>query len=175
MSLVTGNRRAPLAERGDDLYETPAVATEALLEAEDLPHRLWELAAGRGAIVDVLRAHGHDVVATDLVDYGIPGQEARRDFLMELRAPDGVECILSNPPFKLAEQFIAHALQLCPRVIMLLRLAFLESTRRTAILDAGHLARVHVFSRRIPMMHRAGWEGRKANSGTLSRIDWRAP
>jgi len=48
---------------------------------------------------------------------------------------------------------------------MLLRLAFMESERRTPILDNGHLARVHVFRKRLPMMHRAGWEGRKANSG----------
>ena len=33
----------------------------------------------------------------------------------------------------LAEQFVAHALDLCPRVVMLLRLAFLESERRIGI------------------------------------------
>ena len=55
--------------------------------------------------------------------------------------------------------------RLCPKVIMLLRLAFLESERRTPILDAGDLARVYVFRKRLPMMHRDGWEGKKANSG----------
>ena len=35
--------------------------------------------------------------------------------------------IVTNPPFKLAAQFAAHALSLCPRVAMLLRLSFLES------------------------------------------------
>ena len=51
----------------------------------------------------------------------------------------------------------AHALSLCPRVAMLLRLSFLESTRRNAILDDGQLARVHVFRNRLPNMHRDGW------------------
>jgi hypothetical protein len=189
-ALVTGNRRSPLSERGDDLYETPTVVTEALLRVEDLPHRIWEPAAGRGAIVNVLRGRGHDVVATDLVDYGIPGQEARRDFLLE-RAQDGVGAIVTNPPYKLADQFVEHALKLCPRVIMLLRLAFLESVRRTPILDSGHLARVHVFKRRAPMMHREGWTGPKITSAlafawfvwdrshsgstTLHRLDWKQP
>ena len=50
----------PLSARGADLYETPACATEALLRAEQLPHCIWEPAAGRGAIVDVLRGHGDD-------------------------------------------------------------------------------------------------------------------
>jgi hypothetical protein len=53
--LATGNRRSPLAERGHDLYETPAVAVQALLRVERLPHVVWEPAAGRGAIVQVDR------------------------------------------------------------------------------------------------------------------------
>src|SRR5262245_44745737 len=60
------------AERGFDLYETPVVATEALLRAEKLPRKLWEPCCGRGAIVNVLRSAGHEVVATDLVNYGVP-------------------------------------------------------------------------------------------------------
>jgi hypothetical protein len=62
------------------LYETPRVATEALLEVEvTLPRRIWEPAAGRGAIAKVLREHGHEVVATDLADYGEHGQSGGRD------------------------------------------------------------------------------------------------
>jgi hypothetical protein len=74
-------------------------------------------------------------------------------------------CIVTNPPYKLANEFVAKALELCPKVIMLLRLAFLESERRSPILDNGTLARVYPFRKRLPMMHRAGWEGRKSNSG----------
>lgn len=153
-----------LADRGDDLYETPSVAVEALLRVENLPHWLWEPAAGRGAIVKVLLNAGHTVLASDLVDYGIPTHFSSRDFLME-RLPAQVEAIVTNPPFKLAEQFVEHALNICPRVIMLLRLAFMESSRRSHILENCGLARIHVFRRRLPMMHRDGWEGRKANSG----------
>ena len=120
--------RHPDSARGNDLYETPEVATFALLRAEPLPRTIWEPACGPGAIVRVLRAAGHRVIATDLIDYRSPDQhDAGRDFLLERRAPDGVEMIVTNPPFKLAAQFAAHALSLCPRVAMLLRLSFLES------------------------------------------------
>lgn len=158
-------QRAALSERKDDLYETPAVAVHALLRAERLPRRLWEPACGRGAIVRPLRDAGHEVVGSDLVDYGDPTCFWRRDFLLEQKAPNGCEAIVTNPPFKLAEKFVAHALLLVPKVYMLLRLAFLESERRREILDCGMLARVHVFRKRLPMMQRNGWEGRKANSG----------
>lgn len=160
-------QRHALADRGDDLYETPDVAVHALMRAEQLPKVIWEPACGPGRIVSVLRAAGHFVYATDLVDYGCPESESRIDFLLERQGPSFcVDAIVTNPPFKLAGQFVENALRLgIPKVVMLLRLAFMESDRRTPILDNGLLARVHVFRKRLPMMHRAGWEGRKANSG----------
>src|SRR5262249_34104609 len=147
--------RAPLAVRRDDLYETPPEAVHALLAYEKLPDgAVWECACGPGAIVRVLRAAGHRVYATDLVDYGLDDAESGVDFLMEREPGFYVGTILTNPPYKLAEQFVRHALTLCPKVIMLLRLAFLESERRRAILDNGMLARVYAFRNRLPMMHR---------------------
>jgi hypothetical protein len=150
------------AERGLDHYETPVVAVEALLRVEQLPHQIWEPAAGRGAIVRVLRGAGHAVIASDVVDYG--GLHFVRDFLAETRMPTGCGAIVTNPPYQWAEQFVAHALELSPIVIMLLRLAFYESERRSPLLDGGHLARVHVFKNRLPLMHRDNWTGPRASS-----------
>jgi hypothetical protein len=155
--------RHPHSERGLDLYETPTAAVEALLAVETLPHVIWEPAAGRGAIARVLQAHGHDVVASDIIDYGFALRFVG-NFLTTTTAPDGCTAILTNPPYQLAGQFVAHALALVPTVVMLLRLAFYESERRTKILERSGLARVHVFRKRLPMMHRAGWTGRRASS-----------
>jgi hypothetical protein len=155
--------RAPLEERRGDCYDTPAVAVHALLKAEHLPHVIWEPACGTGNIVTVLRQAGHNVIATDLNNRGCPDSLDRIDFLLPVK----VDCdaIVTNPPFALAEKFVTLALMRAPLVIMLLRLAFMESERRSHILENAGLARVHVFAKRLPMMHRAGWEGRKANSG----------
>ena len=160
-------QRHPLEERGVDLYETPAVAVEALLRVLPLPAgAIWEPACGRGAIANVLRAHGHRVVCTDLVDYGAdPASTYGVDFPKTTEVPPGVTSILTNPPYSIANEFVAHALELCPNVVMLLRLAFLESERRSPILDDAGLRRVLAFRKRLPMMHRDGWEGRKASSG----------
>src|SRR5215471_2958145 len=173
--MSSQSRRHSLAERGDDAYMTPSVATAALLRHVQLPHRLWECACGDGTgILDPLRAAGHEVIGSDLVDYGRPDCFWRRDFLMERKAPDGCEAIVTNPPFKLVEEFVARAIDLCPHVVMLLRLAFFEAgagqsknaALRRYVLDAHPPARIHVFRLRLPMMHRAGWAGPKANSGT---------
>jgi hypothetical protein len=151
------------ALRGFDLYSTPAVAVEALLKVESLPHYIWECAAGRGAIVRPLRAAGHAVTASDILHYDFP-LDFEGDFLAQVVVPAGTEQILTNPPFRYAAEFVDHGLSLCPRVIMLCRLAFLESACRSRILDTGTLAAVHVFKRRLPMMHRDGWAGRRASS-----------
>ena len=143
--------------------ESPVCALRALLQVEHLPECIWEPAAGRGAIVEVLRVSGHKVVASDLIDYGFP-LDFVGDYLVQAVAPTGCQCILTNAPFKIIDRFIAHALELCPTVIVLARLALLESRRRTAILEHRGLARVHVFRERLPMMHRDGWAGPKASS-----------
>ena len=194
LSLNTGNARAPLAARGDDLYETPACAVHALLKVEPLSGIIWEPACGPGAIVNVLRDAGRRVHATDLVDYGCPDSEARVDFLMERHPPFHIGAVVTNPPFKLATEFASHALLLgIPKVVMLLRLAFLESESRRAILDCGLLARVYVFRNRLPMMHRAGrgtqvaktnssamcfawfvWQAGHQGPTELHRISWEA-
>jgi hypothetical protein len=174
--IIVGTGCAPLSERGHDLYETPPVAVHALLGVERLPKQVWEPACGPGSIVNELRNAGLTVFASDIVDYGCPDSRGGIDFLMERSVPDGVEAVVTNPPFKLAGEFVSHALALGVRhVVMLLRIQFIESERRSSILDNGTLARIYPFSNRLPMMHRAGWEGPKATSAmTFAWFVWEA-
>jgi Bifunctional DNA primase/polymerase, N-terminal len=85
---------------------------------------------------------------------------------LEVSANSECECVLTNPPFKILGPFIEQALDLSLRVIMLARLTFLESERRTEILEHRGLARIYVFRDRLPIMHRDGWTGPKATSAT---------
>lgn len=180
-------QRHPHIERGADCYETPPVAVQALLRVKDLPQNIWEPACGPGSIVGVLDAAGFKVHASDLYDYGCG--ESGVDFLIADPPEFPFEAIVTNPPFMHAQAFVERALDLSPLVVMLLRLVFYESTRRQHILVDCGLASIYVFSRRLPMMHRKDWEGRKANSSmafawfvydrnyvgptTIHRIDWK--
>jgi hypothetical protein len=179
LATGTGNRVHPQSQRGADLYETPECAVRALLDVEDIPRAVWEPAAGRGAIVRPLIATGRTVIATDLNDYNCEYHEGGIDFLMEQSAP--ADCIVTNPPFKLGTEFVAHAIDLVPRVHMLLRLAFLEGIRWHDAAPGAHgskalglnrtLARVHIFAPRLPMMHRDGWYG-PINSNSAMAFAW---
>jgi hypothetical protein len=111
--IVTSAPMHPYAERGLDLYQTPAPATRALLAAEPLDGSIWEPANGRGAISDVLRAAGFHVIATDLADYGVQDARGGVDFLAQTAAPDGVTTILTNPPFMYAQRIRAACTHAC--------------------------------------------------------------
>lgn len=165
-SLKTGALRDPLKDRKDDCYETPLEAVEALLRVEGIPDVVWEPACGPGAIVRPLRGTGRQVIATDLVDYGLEDSTAGVDFLMETSAPEGVGTIVTNPPYKLANEFVRHGLRLCDTVIVLLRLAFLEGAGRSDLID-NHLDAVWLGRERLPMMHRHGWEGAKVGNAAM--------
>ncbi|BBK30289.1 hypothetical protein EDC65_2265 [Stella humosa] len=132
----------------DDFYPTPPSATEALLAVEDFSGLVWEPACGDGAITRVLQARGLEVVSSDLIDRGF-GQVGV-DFLLDYRTR--ADCIVTNPPFKLAEPFIRHALGRVPgKVAMFLRLAFLEGIARRRLFQGTPIARVWVFSSRVAL------------------------
>ena len=176
------------ADRGNDLYPTFPAAVRALLKVEQLPQTIWEPAAGRGPIVEVLRDAGHKVIASDLINYGFYLHFVG-DFLKQNTAPVSTQAIVTNPPFKIATEFTEHALKLCPFVVLLHRIQFLEAAKRTHIINGGKLARIHVFRERLPDMHRDGWTGKKASPSmcfawfvfdrdhrgpaTIDQISWR--
>jgi hypothetical protein len=142
-------------------YATHRVAVDSLLSIERIAGRVWEPACGDGAIVNVMRNAGHSVFASDVVDRGCPRSTVQDFFAATKRTAD---VIVTNPPFSMAQEFVDAALERAPKVIMLLRLAFLESGTRMQWFKDGPLARVHIASRRLPMMHRDGWEGKKSGS-----------
>ncbi len=188
LSHATQSGSHPHADRGLDLYETPPAAIKALLRVEPLPRLIWEPAAGRGAIANVLRDAGHIVITSDICRYDFE-LDFVADFLATTDMPAGCGAIVTNAPFKIITEFTRHAIDLALRIYLLCRLAFLEAECRTDILESRGLARVHVFRERLPMMHRHGWTGRRATSAipfawfvwlrdhtgpaTISRFSWK--
>jgi hypothetical protein len=99
------------ADRGANPYFSPPEATASLLHIERkfLPGRIWEPAAGDGAIARPLQDAGFTVILSDLLDYGWHGSRSGVDYL-KAKPPAGVEAIVTNPPFKIAQQFLEKAL-----------------------------------------------------------------
>ncbi len=180
-----------------NFYPTPPEATRALLSVETFDGPIWEPACGKGHIAKVLEAHGHEVIATDLNDwgYGTP----RIDFLKARGGCGNARHIVTNPPYGkgLADDFVSKALAITAKtggkVAMLLNLASLAQEQRTPAWRKNPPARLYAIdgvvcwpdSERTPpkhfLAHRyvwAVWEhGHSGPStfGWLSCAEFRAP
>lgn len=157
---------ADFGARGLDAYFTPVEAVQSLLllEGDRLPRRIWEPAAGDGAIVKPLLASGRFVVASDIFDYGA-GYDVC-DYLTAVLLGH-VDGIITNPPYKKAEAFAAKAISEVPYLALLVRTNWLiEGLKRGKWLDLHEPSRVWMSAQRLPMMHRYNWPGKRSTSNT---------
>jgi hypothetical protein len=183
LRAAIGTDSATAAERGNNLYETPVEAVHTLLALERFSKIVREPACGRGAISRMLEAAGHNVILSDIVDYGTADRfgevQGVGDFLRSTvthkqwkrrkRPEPGVD-IVTNPPYgRDLNAFVAHALRVHrPRkMALLLNLNFLcgfDDPDRNFVLETAAPSTIYVFTRRLPMMHRDGWDGPEASS-----------
>lgn len=116
----------------DDFYPTPAECTIALLNNFCFPGIIWEAACGTGEMAEILINAGHNVIATDLIDrgYGI----CNTDFLMETEKR--ANCLITNPPFNLAEKFIRKCKELeIETFALLLKSQYWHAAKRTKLFN----------------------------------------
>lgn len=136
---MTQNRSSAVmqsrAEPHDSLddFPTPPWATRALCERLHDTPPIWGLtvrepAANRGYMARPLAEYFSRVQVSDIHDYGV-GFDVD-DYLFGAD-PSPVDWTITNPPFRLAEQFIERALRTSTSgVAMIVRAAFLEGQGR---------------------------------------------
>lgn len=118
----------------NDFYATDNIAIDRLRVKFDIPHDVWEPCCGEGTLSERLKAFGHNVYSSDIIDRGY-GDEVK-DFFSYDKAPAVLGenfCILTNPPYKYACEVVKHSLSLLPKgcySIMFLKTTFLEGKRR---------------------------------------------
>ena len=156
-STAVMQRRVEAHDSLDD-FPTPPWATRALCEflvaeGHDLAAQSCrEPAANRGHMVAPLfESFGH-VMASDVHDYGV-GFPLRDYLFGPITHLDRTDWTITNPPFRLAEQFIERALSLSRvGVAMIVRAAFLEGIGRFGRLFSVHQpAHILQFTERVVM------------------------
>jgi hypothetical protein len=150
-----------------DSYMSPPCAVQSLIaiEGDRIPPRLWEPCAGDcTGMVLPLRSAGYHVETSDIADYGVT-YSFDGDILTG-ECPINVQGVVTNPPFKPALRFVTAALRVVPYSAWLLRTNWLESVGRLPFFRQHPPARIWISSRRLPMMHRYGWNGPQASSNT---------
>lgn len=155
----------------NDFYATDPIAVLELLRVFT-PHRtIWEPACGLGHISETLLSLGYSVISTDLIDrgYGTGGV----DFLSQTETFHGD--IVTNPPYKLAIEFVQHALDIIEDgfyVIMLLRLNFLEGVARRKLFDVCPPRYVYVSSKRIYCCKSADFNPKQKHKNRAQAYAW---
>lgn len=113
-----------------DQYFTPhAAITRRLLTRHGWTTGVaLEPCAGAGAISDVMKEAGLEVITGDIDPMMDPDILWNFPVAAKMGACPEVDFIISNPPFNLANEIVKVALASCPNVAMLLRLSWIEPT-----------------------------------------------
>lgn len=167
--LGASNHSAEEREK-HDYYATEPKAVELLLEQEVFTKNILEPMCGEGHICDILKGHGYNVIAYDLIDRGYG---AVKDF-MSIDKWDGD--IISNPPYTGAIDYVAHAIDIIPngsKVAMFLRLQFLEGKARRKYFETNPPKIIYVPSGRLNCAKNGDFEKyRKANAVCYAWFIW---
>jgi hypothetical protein len=161
-------QRIEAADSPDD-FPTPPWATRGLIEYilddKSALKRMTclEPACGAGHMAKVLGEYFREVRCSDAYNYGY-GEV--RDFLTHPFEVDAVDWVITNPPFRLGEEFVLRALTLAKRgVAILARTVFIESVGRyQKIFHETPPSKFAQFTERVPMVR--GRLDKKATTAT---------
>lgn len=150
-----------------DYYPTPRDVTEALIAFLELPMgtRIWECAAGENQMVNVLRANGYEVTASDI--------SSGYDFL----TTPLVDCdwIITNPPFSLAEQFISRCVEHKKPFALLLKSQYWHAKKRLDIFRSYPPAYVLPLTWRPDFLQKSRGGGVTFDGRYVVRVEHRTP
>ena len=155
----------------DDYYATDPIAITVLCDVEKFNHKIWEPSCGEGHLSKRLLSYGYSVLSSDKVYRGYG--DGNMNFLDIHTKWDGD--IITNPPYKHAQEFIEKALSLIPqgnKVAMFLKLQFLEGKKRKKMFAKYPPKTVYVSSSRILCAKNADFEGMRKGGGSAVAFAW---
>ena len=101
-------------------FMTPKWAIKPLLPYLPKHWKIWECAAGTGNLVNVFKEKGYSVIGTDI--------NTGHDFLKY--QPDNFDCMITNPPYSIKQDFLERAYNLGKPFAFLLPLTTFETAKR---------------------------------------------
>jgi len=128
----------PMKRGSPDNFQTPKEAILPLLPYLKKEWVIWESACGKGNLVEALRKEGFTVIGTDIL--------TGHNFLEW--QPEHFDCIVTNPPYSLKDEFLKRSYELKKPFALLLPLTALEGKVRQALYKKYDIQLI-LFDRRI--------------------------
>lgn len=132
------NKPKSMKQGGSNDFQTPPFALKPLIKYLDPSWVIWECACGTGNLVKELKRLGWKVVGSDIL--------TGKDFLKA--KPKNFDCIITNPPYSLKQQFLERAYSLGKPFAFLLPLTTFETKKRQSLFRR-HGLEVVFFDKRI--------------------------
>lgn len=178
----TGNKKSTFATLGASSHskgereEHDYYATQPDCADDIIPYLtrncVWEPASGEDHLANRLRGKGINVISTDLVKR-LP-ETVQADFLTmqeKIKQRD----IVTNPPYKYAEEFIRKSLELVDDgacVAMFLKLTFLEGQKRRKLFEEFPPRYVLVYSQRKKCAKNGDFENTGSSAAAYAWFVW---
>lgn len=156
----------------DDYFATEPKAVRFLLELENFEGDIWECCAGEGHLSEEIKKFGYKVFSSDKIDRGY-GKVV--DFL---KLPNDVEThmnIITNPPYKFANEIITKALEIMQenkKLALFLPIRYLEGKTRKQIFLKNPPKTVYVSSSRLKCALNGDFANMKESAVSYSWIVW---
>lgn len=170
--MIGASNHTEKERQKEDYYATDPIAVELLLDLETFNKDIWECACGEKHLSNVLEKRGFNVRSSDIIKRCDDIEEY--DFLNN----ENIEWkgdIITNPPYKYAEEFVYKALQIIPtgnKVAMFLRLQFLEGKKRKQLFTNFPPTKVLISSSRILCAKNGDFEKMKQGGGSAVAYAW---
>jgi len=130
--------KPPMKQGSPDDFQTPPEALYPLLPFLKKDWTIWECASGEGNLANELKKRGYEVVESDI----ITGQ----NFLTW--EPERFDCIITNPPYKIKQDFLIRSYALGKPFALLLPLTTFETSKRQELFKQ-YGVQVIMFDKRI--------------------------
>ena len=114
------SHKPPLNISYSNDFQTPHIALNPLIPFLKKEWIIWEPSEGKGNLTNRLRKLGFNVIGTDIL--------TGKDFLRW--QPEKFDCIITNPPFSLKQEFLERCYELKKPFALLLPLTTFETRKR---------------------------------------------
>ena len=155
-----------------DYYATEPKAVRLFLEQINLEGPVWECACGEGHLSEEMKAMGFDVYSSDLIARGY-GEV--KDFLCLSNKEQTDRHIITNPPYKFANEFMVKGYNLLKpgnKLCLFLPIRYLEGKARKILFAKYPPKEIWVSSGRLICAMNGRFEQITGSAASYSWFVW---
>lgn len=156
-----------------DYYATEPKAVKWLFKIEKFEGAIWECACGEGHLSEQMKKLGYEVYSTDIIDRGYG------DKVMDFIGIENTETvdynIITNPPYKYANEFIIKALSIMKvgrKLALFLPIRYLEGKARKQTFLAMPPQTIHISSSRLKCAMNGEFDDMKGSAVSYAWFVW---